>query len=103
MSHTSTNVTATPAITSDLPESERFRILADEQRRLALDVLDERSGPVDLDAVAAEVATRSRGPDDVVDEEDVHRTAIELHHVHLPLLADLNVLDYDPASRQLVV
>ena len=103
MSQTSTDATATTTKTADLPESERFRVLADEQRRLVLDVLDERSGRVELDALAAEVTTRSREPDDVIDEEDVHRTATALHHVHLPLLADLNVLDYDTESRLLVV
>lgn len=88
---------ATNGSGSKLSESDRHRLLASARRRLTLDVLAGTATAVDLEAVAAAVATRDGI--DPSEETEIERVAIELHHVHLPKMADLGVIDYDPEFR----
>lgn len=76
-----------------LTERERHRLLASARRRAVLTVLAGTDGEIDLDELAPAVAAREEeagdGPADV---------RVTLHHVHLPMLADAGVLDYDHES-----
>lgn len=81
----------------DLPESEYYRVLAAQRRRVALDVLAGRTAPVDLEELAAAIAARELDGGDA-GEGPVRRTAISLHHVHLPMLSETGVIDYDPGA-----
>ena len=81
-------------------ERDWYRLLSAERRRELLDVFDGRSGPLALDSLAAEIATR----DDELDAADdavLTRVASSLHHVHLPKLHDAGVVEYDPDSRRI--
>lgn len=69
---------------------------ADERRRLTLEVLANRVGPIGLEELAAAVADRAGFDGSAA----VERVALELHHDHLPRLADRGVLDYDPDRRR---
>lgn len=83
---------------SDLTESERYRLLADVRRRRTLDVLSNATATVELSELAAAVAERAEahsGERTVV----TNRVAISLHHVHLPRMDELGVLDYDSDSN----
>ncbi|MFC3957076.1 DUF7344 domain-containing protein [Halovivax cerinus] len=84
--------------TIELPPSDRHDLLASERRRLTIDVLEECQRTVDLEDIAAAVAART-GTDAESSAEDATRIAIELHHVHLPKLADAGVIEYDPSIR----
>lgn len=80
--------------TVDLPASDKHRLLADGQRRLALALLAERRNAVEVAELAAAIARRESG-DEPVGEEAVERVTIALHHRHLPVMDDLGVVDYD--------
>ncbi|WP_218012003.1 hypothetical protein [Natrinema sp. CBA1119] len=70
-----------------------------EPRRMALDILTNTTTPVDLKDLAAMIAARENDVE-VADEETAERVAFFLHHSHLPKMADLGVIDYNPdASR----
>jgi hypothetical protein len=86
---------------ADLSERDRHRLLASDRRRLVLDVLSERSDPVTLDELAAELATKESTLD-ASDEESVRRVKISLHHVHLPKMSDFGLLEYDADSHRIV-
>lgn len=78
---------------TDVTENEHYRLFAEERRRTTYDVLRSESEPVALEDMAKTVAHREgRG----TDEESVERVAITLHHVHLPMMDDVGVIDYDP-------
>lgn len=84
--------------TAELSERERCRLLADERRRVLVGVLAEQSSPVTLSEVATTLGARLKRRHG---ETDAHRTLeVRLHHVHLPLLADVGVVDYDPAENR---
>lgn len=85
---------------TDLSTSERCSLLASDRRRLALDILTGKTAPVELEELAVGIAAREGGSD-AVDEETVERVAITLHHVHLPKMVDLGVLDYDPKTNRI--
>lgn len=75
-----------------LTRSDQFRLLADEQRRTILEVLADTSTPIDLEELARVIAD---------DAEAADQLAIVLHHKHLPLMADLQVIEYDRDRKQI--
>lgn len=83
-----------------LNESDRYRLLSVERRRTTLEVLAERALPIDLGELARAVAEREAGPVPPGDPavEDVR---IALHHNHLPKMAALDVVEYDPETERI--
>lgn len=100
MSQTTDDPTDGDRTVADLTVDERYDLLTADRRRVALEVLSETGAPVDLDEVATEVAVRERG-DDSPPNGVVERIAVSLHHVHLPRMADLGVVDYDTVSNRI--
>lgn len=78
-------------------ESTRHRVLADERRRTACDVLAEREHEVELSDLADAVAGREASDSAPASPERVGAT---LHHVHLPLLDDVGAVDYEPSTNR---
>lgn len=78
--------------------SDHHSLLAVARRQLALDVLAETTSAVDLETLASEIAVREVGRDDVAGAT-IDDVVADLHHVHLPKLADFGLLSYDPATR----
>ncbi|WP_162224554.1 DUF7344 domain-containing protein [Halorussus amylolyticus] len=68
-----------------------FDVLATERRRNVLYALYESAGRVALSDLADEVAS--------VEGADFERVATSLHHVHLPRLAEVGVVEYDHEGR----
>ena len=85
--------------TDGLTEHERHRLLADDRRRLALDILAAQSSPHGLDALAREIVRREDRRD-AADGEVLTRVKIALHHKHLPHMDDIDVIDYDPITHR---
>lgn len=85
--------------TIELTEGDRHRLLSNDRRRLALDVLATQTTPVQLRDLARAVATREADTEEP-DSEYVDRVAITLHHSHLPKIAQRDVIDYDPESKR---
>ena len=85
--------------TTDLSESERYVLLSARRRRTAMAVLDGGATPISLTDLAVEIAVRETG-DVVVDRGTVEDVRIELHHCHLPKMADMGVIDYDRDGRR---
>ena len=84
--------------TIELCVGERHRLLMDPRRRLTIDLLAGTTDRIDLEQLAAGIAARESGTDGG-DESAVEHVATELHHVHLPMMAEMDVLEYDPQSR----
>ena len=82
----------------DLRPADRHRVLTSERRRLTLDILAGTGAAVERVELARGIVAREDGID-AVDEDAILHVAITLHHVHLPLIAELGVLAYDPESR----
>lgn len=82
--------------TDDLTAADRCQLFGAERRRVALDELAQLRAPVDLQELATAVADREF---DSVDETAARRVAITLHHAHLPKMADLGVVEYDPGTN----
>lgn len=72
-------------------------VLANDRRRAVVDILVEESRSLPLRLLAGWTAAETEGvPLDALPERCVDRTAIKLHHVHLPKLDEIGVVDYDP-------
>lgn len=100
MSQPPPDSTETYAGTTNLTTSEYHRLLASKRRRVALDVLANRTAPVDLEDLAATIALRELEVD-IADEKTIKRVALTLHHNHLPKMTDLGVVDYDPETTRI--
>lgn len=92
-------LTGNHGVTDDLTGSDRYRLLAADRRRTVLEVLGERTTPVDLQDLARAVAARENGGKRA-DQGAVQRVALALHHDHLPRMSDLGVVDYDPRTNR---
>lgn len=79
--------------------NDLYEALSHDRRRTVLAVLTEVEPPVDAHTLARRVSERERGD---VSEEAVERAHVSLHHVHLPRLSAVGLLDYDPDRRTVV-
>jgi hypothetical protein len=93
---TRTQLESYPTESSD---ADLHRLLADKRRRVTLQMLSELTPLVDLDDLAALVAFQeTEGL--VFDDELEASVAITLHHVHLPMMHDLGIIEYDPEEAR---
>lgn len=85
-------------VTPILTPAEYHRLLSSRERAAALEVLEERSGPVAVDDLAGEIAeyAETTATKEPLDEEGL---AVRLHHVDLPMLDAMGVVDYDAAAN----
>ncbi len=94
-------VTRPPSETGDetVPVSDVYDALSNERRRRVLSMLSEETTPLDVAELAHVVATAETAdqPHGTLDDH-VTRVHTSLHHVHLPKLADLGLVEYDPAT-----
>ena len=82
--------------TDGRPPEDSFGVLPNRRRSRLVGALACRGPDVSLETLVAAVADReSATPSDELDRE----IAISLHHVHIPRLADADVVDYDPETR----
>ena len=100
MSQTSYNLLAADASATDLTESERHELLEVDRRRHALAVIADETGPLALDELATAVAERESGVDPA-EPGTVSNVAVTLHHIHLPKMDDLGVVDYDSPTKRI--
>lgn len=83
----------------ELSPDRLFDVLADERRRHALASVVAGESPMSLSELAEAVAERvdSSARDSAADRE---RILIELHHTHVPALADVGFVEYDRERRE---
>lgn len=80
----------------ELDETDLHIAFADERRRRTLDVVTDRSPPVDAETLATAVAAREAGArPSTVASDHVDRVHRMLYHVHLPKLAETSLIEYD--------
>ena len=82
---------------SELSTSTAFELASSARRRVVAAVLSDRAEPLPFDELVAEIA-RSEGVSPA-DEADAIR--LELHHCHLPKLADAGLVRYDRDTNRL--
>lgn len=86
----------------DVTEADYHRLLSDERRRVAFNILETRKTPIELMELATAIATQEVDAD-VPETEYVERVATALHHNHLPKMDQLGVIDYDTGSKRITI
>lgn len=79
----------------EVSETERHELLSAERRQTVLQVVTAEMATFGLRELAREVAANED------DASQVEQVAVALHHVHLPKMAELGVLSYDPERHQI--
>ena len=76
-----------------------FTALADGRRRTALDILSHQYGPIHVETLAREIgAVDANVAESEVSDDTIHRILASLQHVHLPLLSEADLVEYDRAE-----
>ena len=88
---TTTTIDIDATTTHRASEPDVLALLSDEGRRAIVAELAITSSPVDQTELSRTVADRMSGEDDLT-YRDVH---VQCHHVHLPMLEDAGVIDWD--------
>lgn len=86
----------------DMTKSKRHRVLASKRRRETLGALAGISTPVTIEDLADVMVSRN-GPEASPNRETRRNIEIELHHIHLPLMTAMGVLEYDPDAGRVDV
>lgn len=82
---------------SELSSTTAFELASSPRRRLVAAVLSDRVEPLTLDELVAEIA-RTEGTSSASAGDDIR---VELHHCHLPKLADAGLVRYDRETNRL--
>ena len=81
-----------------------FAALANNRRRYALYAIVEHDGPVSVHDLATTVAAwEARRTIPIVDSEQYDSVVLSLQHVHLPALANADLIVYDRAQEQVTL
>ncbi len=81
---------------STLSQDTAFDLLSNARRRLALQYLQEETGPVSIGELATQVAAMENDiPVEEVDAQQRKRTYVSLYQTHVPKLAKAGAVDYD--------
>lgn len=83
-----------------LSDDDYHRVLASQRRRLLLQELVTWSSPLSRRGVAKMMAEQIAGAE--TSATDVDRIDNSLHHVHLPLMVQFGVLEYDTTAEQII-
>ncbi len=90
-----------PRTTAELDETTQHRLLADGQRRFVIESLRTASGGVEttLDELTDHLVRAAERTD--TEHVDGQRDLrCRLHHVHLPMLSDAGLLEYDAEAKR---
>lgn len=74
-------------------------LLGADRRRHVVSVLLSANGSLPFEELAEGVVARERSEGGAADEEHLESVRTSLHHLHLPKLGEVGVLDYDSGSR----
>lgn len=85
---------------AELTDDEYYRLLDSRRRRVLLSVLAERDDSVSVGELARRVAEAESEDDTLASVDTASDIRIDLHHVHLPLLDDCGVVEYDWTARR---
>jgi hypothetical protein len=82
---------------TDRSVDELYDVLRAERRRQTLAVLTERQTPMPAEQIARAVAMRETDASQPrASESHVREVQLSLHHVHLPKLDAVGLIDHDP-------
>jgi len=78
-----------------------FDVLRDRRRRFVVHRLHASEHPLSIDELATQLsAWERRQPVDEVETRPIERAEVTLRHVHLPKLADAELVQYDRHSDE---
>ena len=83
-------------LVTSLSTSERYRVFTAAPRRIVFDVIREADSSLELATLASRV--RENADEDMA-IPDGDALLIELHHIHLPIMDEAGILEYDIRTR----
>jgi hypothetical protein len=79
-----------------LNQDEVFDILSSARRRYAISILNRRDEPIELTALAEEIAALEGDTTvEELDKQQRKRVYVSLYQTHVPKLADAGIVNYD--------
>lgn len=97
MTQTRPNPTIELSTQTELSETDRHRLLTSERRRRILALLSNRTAAITCQELAELLVVAEHGHSDP-SADALRQARVSLHHCHLPMLSDLGLIEYDPAT-----
>lgn len=89
---------------SPLSEEECFDLLSDYRRRLTVEYLRSRGEVTTIQELAIKIAARENGiPEDRLTDKQQKRVYTSLHHLHVPRMAEMGVIEYDEGKDTVAI
>ncbi|WP_227378588.1 DUF7344 domain-containing protein [Haladaptatus halobius] len=88
-----------PQRPNGIPIDTVFSVLSNEHRQVVLTSLLRENGPVSVEALIDHIVREVCPVDESRPDKLRTSMAVRLHHVHLPLLHDAGMIDYDPERK----
>ena len=87
----------------DHQTEDQLRCLCDSRNRTIYDIVEEMDGGLHIEELADQLVSRDVSVvSDKTYNEHLDRTCLELHHVKLPRLAEVGLIEYDPHENILL-
>lgn len=99
MSETTTENIEEQSTTINLANSEYHRLLADDRNRVVLDILVKQEDTLTLTDLATAVEAQETN-DNTTKGDAREEVQIALHHKHLPMMAERDLVDYDSEAKR---
>ena len=85
---------------SGIPLEAVFTVLSDEYRRVVLTHLLKESKLVGVDELVNRLVEELQPDDEIRQDKVRERIVIELHHIHLPMMDDVGLVEYDSEQNE---
>ncbi|WP_313696262.1 DUF7344 domain-containing protein [Halorarum halobium] len=85
-----------------LSQNEVYDLLSNPRRRFVISYLREHGRPIELTALAREVAAwENQVPAEELTDQQEKRVYVSLYQTHIPKLRNAGIVDYDPDSGEI--
>jgi hypothetical protein len=92
-----------PSNSSEIPLEAVFTVLSDEYRRIVLTYLLQENKLVAVDELVNHLLEEPQSGDKFRQDEVRESVAIALHHIHLPMMDDVGMIEYDPEQNEVKI
>jgi len=87
---------------TELTESKRHEVLANEERRITLQVW-QIGPPQRPPGTSHRRSPHEKSESGTLDSEIISSVEVALHHIHLPKLDVCDIIEYNPNSRRIEI
>lgn len=99
MTETNFAIAVDDSLQQTISADSLYDLLSHQYRRFVLAALVRRDEPTTVATLAEEIAEERGGKADTTEVDTQSAIRIQLYHVHLPKLAEADLIEFDPSTK----